>query len=115
MTYVEDFETGNIEDTDEILSFSFDIERLIDTFDQPAEHTRIDLIEQKRGRSSPIQNLSGSQTYRFRQGTNGVDHLILVLTFVHVFVTDLDDDEREREGRRNAWKATILYLDARFE
>ena len=46
-TYIEDFKTGNIEYSNEILSFRFNIERYIDTLDQPGEHTEIDLINYK--------------------------------------------------------------------
>ena len=42
-TYVKDLETSNIQDTDEVLSFCLDIEGNIDSFDQPAEHTIVDL------------------------------------------------------------------------
>ena len=45
--YFEDFETGNIEYTDEILSFRFGIECLISTFDQPDKHAEVDLINTK--------------------------------------------------------------------
>lgn len=43
--YLEDFETGNIEDTNEILSFAFGIKCFIGTFDQPAENAKVDLDE----------------------------------------------------------------------
>jgi hypothetical protein len=44
--YIKNFETGNIKYTNEILSFSFNIECYIDTLDQPAKHTIIELRKQ---------------------------------------------------------------------
>ena len=42
-TYLEDFEASDIEDTDEVLSFGFDVECHVDTLDQPKKHTIVDL------------------------------------------------------------------------
>ena len=41
--YLKDFKTGDIEYTNEILSFSFDIERCVNTLNQPTKYTKVDL------------------------------------------------------------------------
>ena len=42
-TDIEDLEASDIEHSDEVLSFGFDVQCDIDTFDQPAKHTMVDL------------------------------------------------------------------------
>ena len=86
-SYIEDFEASNIEDTDEILSFSFDIECHVDTLDEPAKHTRVDLRDE-----SGCCTVTGATewTDRFRESTDGIDHLIFILTLADVLVTDLE-------------------------
>ena len=50
-THLKDLETSNVQYTDEELSLRFDIERDIDTFDKPAEHSIVDLNGIQRCRS----------------------------------------------------------------
>ena len=68
-TYLEDLEPGDIQDSDEELAFVLCVQGFIDTSYQPLEHAVIDGLG---------------------QGVQSVQHLVLVLTFGHVFISDLD-------------------------
>jgi len=75
---LEDLESSNIQDTDEIGSLHLGFESFVDTFDNPEEHT--------------FEN-------SFAQSSDGVVDLHNRLTFVDVFSTDLDLwlDQRVKE------------------
>ena len=68
-TYIKDFESSNIEDTDEVVPRFLGIEGLVDTLHQPVEQ--------------PVEQTLG-------QGADGVGHLFLVPALGHELSTDLD-------------------------
>ena len=67
-TYVEDLEAGNIEYADEVLTLGLDVERFVDTVDEPLKQATVD---------------------RLAQRTDRVDHLCLILALVYIFIADL--------------------------
>ena len=66
---LEDFEAGDIQDTDEMLPLVLGVQGLVDTSDQPGEHTG-------------VQHLG--------QGSDGVQNLIFALSLDDEFSSDLD-------------------------
>lgn len=69
ITNLKDFETSNIQYTNVVVPLGFGVEGLVDSLDQPVEHTIVQ---------------------RFSQGTDGVDDLFLVLTLDDKLGSDLD-------------------------
>ena len=68
-THIKDFESGNIEDTNEVVPGFLGVEGLVDAPHQPAEHP-------------VVQTLS--------QGADGVRHLLHVPTLGHELCADLN-------------------------
>ena len=66
---LEDFKASNVKDADEVLSLVLGVERLVHSLYEPLEHSRVQ---------------------RLRQRLHGKVHLVLVLTFRHHLVADLD-------------------------
>ena len=52
---LEDFESGDIEYSDEVLSFVFRVEGLVDAGDQPREHLGVDSLRQSSHRIDDLQ------------------------------------------------------------
>lgn len=55
LIYIEYFKASNIQDTDEKLSFDFRVQGLVDTGDQPCEHS---VVQRFCQRSKRIYNLT---------------------------------------------------------
>jgi len=68
-TYIKNLETGNVQHTNEVISLVLGFKSLVDSDDEPLEHT----IVQRLG-----------------QGADGVGNLVLVTTLGHELVADLD-------------------------
>jgi len=68
-THIKNFETSNVQYTDEVVSLSLGVQGLVDSSDQPAEH-------------AVVQGLG--------EGAHRVQHLVLVATLGDELVTDLD-------------------------
>lgn len=69
ITNLKNFETSDIQHTDVIVPLGLGVKSLVDSLDQPAEHT-------------VVQRLS--------QGTDGVDDLLFVLSLDDKLGSDLD-------------------------
>ena len=67
--YLEDLEAGDVEHADEVLPLVLGVQRLVDATDEPGEHARVQRLRQRLHREL---------------------HLVLVLTFRHHLVADLD-------------------------
>ena len=66
--YIENLETSNVQDTDVMLSLGLNVQSLVYFVNKPLEQSAVN---------------------GFAQSADGVRHLIFILAFVHIFISDL--------------------------
>jgi len=58
LAYVKDLKSSNIEHTNEVLSLGLGVEGLVDTVDEPLEHTSVDGLRQSSHCVDDLSNLN---------------------------------------------------------